>query len=133
MVLAKPIEAFWESSFFHLAHLSYRSPLCICFVLPSSETWIGEGTQVLVTSKLHFHPIPFCILVFVLNSLGARDRIVGRGTMLQAGRSLVRVSDEEDFFLIYLIFPAALWPWGRLSLQQESVSGMSLGVKAPAA
>jgi hypothetical protein len=32
-------------------------------------------------------------------------------TMLQAGRSPVRVSDEADFS-IYLILPAILWPGG---------------------
>jgi hypothetical protein len=46
--------------------------------------------------------------------------------MLQAGRSPVRVPDEVDFS-IYLILPAVLWPWCRLSLQQKWVPGIFLG------
>jgi hypothetical protein len=49
------------------------------------------------------------ILFKTLLLLGARDSVVGWGTMLQAGRS----SSDEVNFSIYLILPAALW---RLSL-----------------
>jgi hypothetical protein len=48
--------------------------------------------------------------------------------MLQAGCSPIRVPDEVDFS-IYLILPAALRPWDRLSLLTETSTRNLPGVK----
>jgi hypothetical protein len=60
---------------------------------------------------------------------GTRVNVVGWGIMLQAGRSPIRFAMRSFDFLIDLILPAALWPWGRFSLQQKWVPGLFPGVK----
>jgi hypothetical protein len=47
---------------------------------------------------------------------GARDSVVGYGIMLQGGGSQVRFPKRSLDFSIDLILPAALSPWGGLSL-----------------
>jgi hypothetical protein len=52
-----------------------------------------------------------------------------KGTMLQAGRSRVRFPMRSLDFLVDLILPAVLWPWGRVRL--ESFWGVRLTTSPP--
>jgi hypothetical protein len=95
--------------------------ICQCVMSSLMRRQVCLSPKVMLTT--------FTILHVYIIYMGARGSVVGWGTMLQAGRSLVQVLDDVDFS-IYLILPAALWPWGRLSLQQKLVPGIFLRVKS---
>jgi hypothetical protein len=61
-------------------------------------------------------PYSFPSIFLLCNSQGARSSVIVWGTMLQAGRSWVRFPLRSLNFSIYLILPAVIWSWGRLSL-----------------
>jgi hypothetical protein len=85
------------------------------------NAWLISPCLLSVTWKLLW-----CILY-----KATRDRVVGWGTLLQAGRSWVRFPIRSFIGLvsIYLILPAALCSCSLLSLEQNWVPGIFLGSK----
>jgi hypothetical protein len=111
--------------------------LCACTALNAFEITPLKVVMLLVHSSsiqlqsvlilgILFHISYIC---WVMHYIWARDNVVGWGTMLQAGRSGVRFAMSLLNYSIYLIHPAALWSWSRLSLWQKLVSGIFLGGK----
>ena len=63
------------------------------------------------------------------NYVGARSSAVGWGTAPQSGRSSIRFPMVSLEFFIDIILPAALRPWGWLSLYQKWIPGIFSGGK----
>jgi hypothetical protein len=91
---------------FYNKRLNYRS----------ASNWSNSGFIVLLRLS---HCCCRCLYMYfqqyTIQFSGARGSVVGWGTMLQARRSRDWVQ-KRWILSIYLILPASLWPWGRLSL-----------------
>ena len=80
------------------AHVYFERVKVVCFVKYCHIFTWWYGTKFNITTPLH------------------RVGAVGWGTALQTGRSRVRFPMVTLEFFIDIILPAALWPWGWLSL-----------------
>ena len=66
-----------------------------------------------MSTRLELAVLHFTVIIVILKISGGA---VGRGSELQPGRSRVPFPIVSMEFFIYVILPAALWPWGRFSL-----------------
>jgi len=85
--------------------------------------WVPKALYILVFWMCATRPAHLIFLDLVTWKIphilwggAARGGAVGWGTALQTGRSRVRFLMVSLEFFIDIILPAALWPWGRLSL-----------------
>jgi hypothetical protein len=88
-------------------HLKERKP----FALAGTGVRVPLGFPVVILTELSWFLMHLAIIIIITTLIIC----VGWGSMLQAGRSRVRVR-MKWIFLIYLILPAALRFWNRLSL-----------------
>jgi hypothetical protein len=68
-----------------------------------------------------------CICTGLLSFYGAHGGALGWGTALEPGRSQVRYLTVSLEFLIYVILPAALWPWVNSASNKDEYRETSWG------
>jgi hypothetical protein len=84
-----------------IKYIQINKPICLNGWRGKFKIWIAQ-----FICSLHSYTIQG----------GAHSSVVGWGTLLHAGKSRVRFPMKSLDFSIVLNFPAALWPWGQLSL-----------------
>jgi len=117
---------------YKICYPAHRITTCYSYAICSAE-----GTQVCLWKHLHLHNIYCLISPLYLRWFGTHSGPVGWGTALQAwarggavgwGTALQAwcLRAQSEFF-IDIILPAALRPWGWLSLYQKWVPGIFPG------
>jgi hypothetical protein len=104
-----------------LDYLTWRRPL---HKNNSARNWIMDNAVSYI-----YHPRTVCALGSTVSSLERNaeqsrctfhSSLLVNGAILQAGRWRILFPRSLDFFLIDLILPVALWPWGRSEYQESS-------------
>jgi hypothetical protein len=85
-----------------------------CFCWGGILKWLRE--RFVMESHSRFNNDQHCCKVIQTKMSGINCGVVGWGTMLHTGTSRVWFRMRSLEFSVNLILPAALWPWGRLSL-----------------
>ena len=93
-----------------------NSNKCLSQLQPSGHLTVTTTNYNLSTIKVCVLYIYIFIYIYIYIYTAARGSAVGWDTALKAGRSRVRFPMVSLEFFIDIILPAALWPWGWLSL-----------------
>jgi hypothetical protein len=102
----------------------------VTFPLSISSLFINFPIALHNATCCYCSVVPSTYALLSATTVGAHGSIVGWGTVLQAGRSLVWFSIRSLDFSIYLILSAALWPWVNSASNRNEHQESSWGIKS---